>query len=116
MARITLPVNDIGRNITLPPSWVTATGAEGLVFNNFGGNVFLEVLSSTTGQSFNVITGMIVDGEWSVRDDTINVSNAGEIYKIGPYPTNVYNQPNTLTTFIDHSVSAILQFKAWRAQ
>lgn len=116
MARINIPVNDIGRNITLPPSWVTATGSEGMIFTNTGGNVFLEVLSSTTGQSFNVITGLVVDNEWSVSDDLINVSNANEIYKIGIYPANIYNQPSTQQVHINHSASAILQFKAWRAQ
>lgn len=117
MARINIPVNNIGRNITLPPSWVTATGAEGMVFTNLGGNVLLEVMSSTTGQSFNVVTGLVVDNEWSVADDLVNVSNANETYKLGPYPTNIYNQQDgSFQVYINHSVSAILQFKAWRLQ
>ena len=117
MTRIEIPVNNIGRNITLPPSWVTATGSEGMFFVNQGGNVLLEVISSTTGQSFNVITGLIVDNEWTVADDLVNVSSADEVYKLGPYPTNIYNQlDGSLRVYIDHSASAILQFKAWRLQ
>jgi len=119
MARINLPVNLIGRTITQPPSWVTATGAEGLVFSGNDGRVFLEVLSSTTGQQFTVLTGLILSNELSVpefavEDTVANVSSASTEYKFGAFQTNIYNQPSSQDVYIDHDVSAVLQFRAWR--
>ena len=115
MARIQLSVTDISRILTAPPSLYTATGTDGFYFDNSSGDVFLEAISSTTAQQFTVLTGLVVDGEWSVADDLVTVSNASTTYFYGKFPGNIYNQPDgTNQVWVDHSVSAVLQFRAWR--
>lgn len=118
MARITIPVNNIGRSITTPPSWVTATGSEGLVFSN-DGDTFIEVMSSTTAQQFTVLTGLELQNElgileFAVADTLATVSNANQSYNFGGFPTNIYNQSGTTDVYIDHAVGVILQFRAWK--
>lgn len=115
MARITLPVNDVTRAIVALPSLITATGAEGLVFNNPGGNVFLEVISSTTGQQFTVLTGLILESQWAVADTLATITGANTTYYIGSFPPNIYNQDTVNNQiYVDHAVNAVLQFRAWR--
>ena len=115
MARITLSVTDISRIITSPPSLYTATGSDGFKFDNSSGDVFLEVISSTTAQQFTVLTGLIVDSEWAVADTLANISNANTTYFLGKFPQNIYNQPDgSNEVYVDHAVSAVLQFRAWR--
>jgi hypothetical protein len=119
MARIPLPVNLIGRNITLPPSWVTATGAEGLIIAGNDGRIFIEVMSSTTAQAFTVQTGLALNNEFSipefsVADTNATVSNANTEYKFGPFMPTIFNQPSTQDVYIDHAISAVLQFRAWK--
>ena len=115
MARLTLPVTDISRLISTPPALFTATGTDGFKFDNSGGNVFLEIISSTTAQQFTVKTGLVVDNEWPVADDLVTISNAATTYYYGKFPTNIYNQPDeTGYVYVDHAVSAVLQFRAWK--
>ena len=115
MARITLSVTDISRILSAPPALYTATGTDGFYFDNASGDVFLEVISSTTAQSFTVLTGLVVDNEWAVADDLVNVSNASTTYFYGNFPQNIYNQPDgSNQVWVDHDVSAVLQFRAWR--
>src|SRR5574342_1349441 len=100
MARINIPINLIGRSITTPPSWVTATGAEGAVFSNNDGNIFLEVMSSTTAQAFVVQTGLSLANElgiqeFAVADSSASVSLANQAYNFGAFPPNIYNQSGT---------------------
>jgi len=115
MARIQLSVTDISRILAAPPSLYTVTGADGFYFDNSSGDVFLEVISSTTGQQFTVLTGLIVDNEWPVADDLVSVSNASTTYFFGKFPGNIYNQPDgSNQVWVDHDVSAVLQFRAWR--
>jgi hypothetical protein len=115
MARVTLSVTDIDRILSAPPALYTATGSDGFKFDNASGNVFLEVISSTTGQSFTVLTGIVLEEEWTVADDLVNVSNASTTYYHGRYPQNIYNQPDDLNkVYVDHAVGAVLQFRAWK--
>lgn len=115
MARLELPVTDITRTLTTPPALFTATGSDGFYFENLGSDVFLEVISTTTGQQFTVLTGKVIEDEWSLSDDLVSVSAANTTYKIGSYPSNIYNQPDgSNQVWVDHSVSAVLQFRAWR--
>ncbi len=115
MARIELSVTDIERIMNTPPALFTATGTDGFKFDNTLGNTFLEIISSTTAQSFTVKTGLVVDNEWPVADDLVNVSNAAETYFYGSFPQNIYNQPDEAgMVYVDHDVSAVLQFRAWR--
>lgn len=115
MARLELTVTDIDRILSAPPALFTATGSDGFYFDNSSGNVFLEVISSTIGQSFTVKTGLVIEDEWTVADDLVNVSAASTTYFLGRYPTNIYNQPDgTNQVHVDHSVNAVLQFRAWR--
>src|SRR5574342_426742 len=104
MARINILINLIGRSITLPPSWVKATGAEGMIFSNNDGNIFLEVMSSTTAQQFTVLTGLVLENELSIPEfavaDTLAVvSNANQTYPFGSFPPNIYNQPGTTNVY-----------------
>lgn len=120
MARINIPINLIGRSITLAPSWVTATGAEGLIFSNNDGHIFLEVISTTTAQDFTVQTGLILQNElgvyeFAVADTNATISLANQSYMFGAFPPNIYNQPtNTTNVYIDHAVGAVLQMRAWK--
>jgi hypothetical protein len=115
MARIQIPVVDITRIITAPQALLTSTGADGHYFDNASGDVLLEIISSTTGQSLTVLTGLVIENEWAVSDTLANISNANTSYFIGPWPQNIYNQ-DTINNqvYIDHDVNAILQFRAWR--
>ena len=115
MARITLPVTDITRIITAPPAAYTSTGTDGFKFDNSSGDVFLEVISSTTAQQFTVQTGLVVENEWAVADTLATVSNANTTYYLGPFPQNIYNQDTTNNeVYVDPAVGAVLQFRAWR--
>jgi hypothetical protein len=115
MARLTLPVNTITRTLTAPPALFTATGPDGFQFDNTTGRVFLEVVSSTTGQQFTVQTGLVLENEWSVVDTLVNVSAASTSYFIGPFPQNIYNQDYVSNlVYVDHATSAVLQFRAWQ--
>lgn len=115
MARVTLSVTDITRIITAPPALYTATGSDGFKFDNSSGDVFLEVISSTTAQQFTVLTGLVIDDEWAVADTLATVSNANTTYFLGPFPQNIYNQDTVShETYVDHAVGAVLQFRAWR--
>lgn len=115
MARIELSVTDIERILNTPPALFTATGSDGFKFDNSSGQVFLEVISSTTAQQFTVKTGLVLQNEWPVHDDLVNVSNAGTTYYYGRFPTNIYNQPDEVGyVYVDHAVNAVLQFRAWR--
>ena len=115
MARITLPVTDIERILNTPPALFTATGSDGFKFDNSSGDVFLEVISSTTAQSFTVLTGLVLENEWPVADDLVNVSNAATTYYYGKFPQNIYNQPDEAGyVYVNHAVNAVLQFRAWR--
>lgn len=115
MARIELSVTDIDRILSAPPALFTATGSDGLYFDNESGNVFLEVISSTTGQSFTVQTGLVIEDEWTVADDLVNVSNANTTYFLGRYPQNIYNQPDgSNQVWVDFASNAVLQFRAWK--
>lgn len=115
MARINLSVTDIERILNTPPALYTATGTDGFKFDNSSGQVFLEVISSTTGQSFTALTGLVLQDEWSVEDDLVNVSNAATTYYYGRFPTNIYNQPSESGyMYVDHAVGAVLQFRAWK--
>jgi hypothetical protein len=114
MARLTLSVTDISRIITAPLSLYTATGTDGFKFDNASGDVILEIISSTVGQSFDVITGLILEDEWLVADSLVTITQANTTYYLGPYPQNIYNQPSLNDIYVDHAVSAVLQFRAWR--
>lgn len=114
MARIQLSVTDISRILSSPPSLFTATGTDGLYFDNSSGDVFLEVISSTTGQSFTVLTGLLLEDEWSVSDTSVTITQADTTYYLGPFPQNIYNQPDANNTYVDYAVNAVLQFRAWR--
>lgn len=115
MARTTLSVTDISRIITTPPALLNATGLDGIKFNNASGDVFLEIISSTTGQQFTVLTGLVLDNLWNVSDTLATISNANTTYYLGPFPQNIYNQQDgTNDVYIDHAVNAVLQFRAWR--
>lgn len=115
MARLTLPVTDISRILAAPPSLFTATGSDGFKFNNASGDVFLEIVSSTTAQQFTVLTGLVLDDLWDVSDTLVSVSNANTTYYLGPFPQGIYNQEDgSNEVYVDHAVSAVLQFRAWR--
>jgi len=115
MARITLSVTDISRILTTPPALYTSTGTDGFKFDNSSGDVFLEIVSSTTAQQFTVQTGLVLEGEWNVVDDLVTVSNANTTYYMGPFPQNIYNQDTTSNeVYVDPAVGAVLQFRAWR--
>lgn len=115
MARITLSVTDITRIITAPPALYDSTGVDGFKFDNSSGNVFLEVISSTTGQEFTVLTGLVVDNEWAVADTLASVSEANTTYYLGPFPQNIYNQDTVNNeVYVDPAVGAVLSFRAWR--
>lgn len=114
--RLQLPVTDISQiNLTLPPGMYTVTNNIGFYFDNSHGKVLLEVISSTTGQQFTVLTGLLINNEWAIADDLVNVSNANTRYFLEPYPRNIYNQPGgTNQIYVNHAINAILQFRAWR--
>lgn len=113
--RLTLPVTDISRVLTAPPSLFDATGVDGFKFDNSSGDVFLEILSSTTAQQFTVLTGLLINNEWAVADTLATISNASTTYYLGPFPQNIYNQDTVDNqVYVDHAVSAVLQFRAWR--
>lgn len=115
MARPTLSVTDINRIITAPPALYTATGTDGFKFNNASGDVIIEVISSTIAQQFTVVTGLVLDQTWAVSDTLASVSNANTTYYLGPFPQNIYNQDTVNNeVYVDHAVSAVLQFRAWR--
>lgn len=115
MARVTLSVTDISRIITAPPALYTSTGVDGFKFDNSSGDVFLEVVSSTTAQQFTVLTGLVLDNEWAVADTLATVSNANTTYYLGPFPQNIYNQDTVDNeVYVDPAVGAVLQFRAWR--
>lgn len=115
MARVEITVTDISRIITAPPALYDSTGVDGFKFDNASGNVFLEVVSSTTGQQFTVLTGLVVDNEWAVADTLATVSAANTTYYLGPFPTNIYNQDTTDNeVYVDPAVGAVLSFRAWK--
>jgi len=114
MPRVTLSVTDISRILTPAPALYTSTGTAGFKFENASGDVFLEVISSTTAQQFTVLTGLVLDNEWAVADTLATVSNASTTYMIGPFPQNIYNQPSSTEVWVDPAVGAVLQFRAWR--
>jgi hypothetical protein len=115
MARVTLPVTDITRLLVAAPAMYAATGSDGFKFENGSGDVFLEVISSTTAQQFTVLTGLVIDNEWAVADTLATVTQAAQTYMIGPFPQNIYNQDTVDNeVYVDHAVGAVLSFRAWR--
>lgn len=113
--RYEIPVHNIDRMlITNPPPAYFSDSNIGFFFNNIGGDVYLEVFSSTISQSFTIQTEKIIDYEWHLEDVVYFVSNADTKYFIGPFPERIYDQPNTTNVFVDHAVDAVLQFRAWR--
>jgi hypothetical protein len=113
--RYEIPVHSIDRVlITNPPPVYFVDSNIGFFFNNMGGNVYLEILSSTISQSFTIQAEKLIANEWPLLDIIYNVSNADTKYFIGPFPEDIYNQPNSDNVFVDHAVNAILNFRAWR--
>ena len=114
--RLELPVTDISPiSLILPPALYSVTNNIGFYFDNSRRDVFLEVISSTTNQQFTIQAGAIIANEWDVLDDIINITQANTRYFLAPLPKHIYNQPDgSEKTFVDHAVSAVLQFRAWR--
>lgn len=113
-----LPVTDIEMLYTVNPlAFYTVENNIGFKFDNSYGKVFLEVFSSTISQNFTIQTGHVIAEEWPLTDEIYNVSNADTIYRIGPFPRDRYNQrptPDPDYVYVDHAVTSILKFRAWR--
>lgn len=117
MARTQIPVTDITRLGVAGPTLVPADITNGHYFDNPGGNVFIEAISSTFPVNFTVLTGLVIEDEWAVADTLCTVSQANTSYYFGKFPANIFNVGGEDTSvYIDPAVSAVLQFRAWRAQ
>lgn len=90
MAATALTVQQIVRS-GLKPS-LAAANADGNYFDN-NGRVYLEVKNDdTASKTVTIQTPGTVDG-LAIADLEVTVT-AGESRKIGPFPTNIYNDAN----------------------
>lgn len=117
MSRVQIPVTDITRLGVVGPTLVSADITNGHFFDNPGGNVFIEAISSTVPVSFTVLSSLIIENEWAVADTLCTISQANTSYYFGKFPANIFNVSGSdSSVYIDPAVSAVLQFRAWRAQ
>lgn len=117
MTRVQIPVTDITRLGVVGPTLTPADITNGHFFDNPAGNVFIEAISSTFPVSFTVRTALVIENEWAVADTLCTVSQANTSYFFGRFPANIFNVGDSDTSvYLDPAVSAVLQFRAWRAQ
>lgn len=107
---LTVTQMDFTDGQTVSGAEASADSANGMVFTNTSGDVFLFVANGdTSAKTLTVITGQTVtSATLTVQDPTYTIPAGDEVF-IGPFPTTTFNQSDdTVQVDIDDDTSVTI--------